>query len=59
MLKLSRSSSPYASDLLAIKSHSKQVLTGTRAARKRKALRFLVSAGIATSTGRLTAKYRR
>jgi hypothetical protein len=49
---------PYESDLRAIKAHSKQVLSGSPAQRKRKALKFLVSAGIATPAGRLTAKYR-
>ena len=36
----------------------KALLSGSRAQRKRKALAFLVSSGIADQSGQLTAKYR-
>lgn len=48
----------YESDLRGIKAHRKQVLSGSATERKRKALQFLVAAGIATPKGKLTSKYR-
>jgi len=49
---------PYQGDIRSIRRVSRAVLSGSPAARKRKALAFLVDAGIATPAGRLTAKYR-
>ena len=48
----------YADTLRSIKRVSKSILSGSPRSRKRKALAFLVLAGIATPSGRLTAKYR-
>lgn len=54
----SQAVSPYERDLRSIRRHGRDILSGSPAERKAKALEFLVAAGIATPTGRLTVKYR-
>ncbi len=58
MQPTTQAASPYERDLRSIRRHRRNLLSGSAAERKRKALEFLVAAGIATPTGRLTVKYR-